>query len=272
MVSYSTKGGTIGGHVDSYHVFLVQGQGARSWTVGRDHILDEAYIDGLRPHEELLRRYEGHLGSMRQQSALLYKEHMESVEKSVDSEKRLNRQIDELRGEREALTLRVTRYQELAALEEKESSNPSSVHKALRDLTRRVTVHEVNEQTLARKYGSLESQLKVEAEARVRAENSLVEIEVSSRKRILYLEQWKSYSVELTERLQRQLAKSVPDSEHNKVLRELEMIREDYLDLLHKEADVRLRLTEQKDLPRKLKRYQHIIYLKRSNILIFKRS
>ena len=47
MVSYSTKGGTIGGHVDSYHVFLVQGQGARSWTVGRDHILDEAYIDGL---------------------------------------------------------------------------------------------------------------------------------------------------------------------------------------------------------------------------------
>ena len=211
----------------------------------------------LEEHEELLRRYEGHLGSMRQQSALLYKEHMESVEKSVDSEKRLNRQIDELRGEREALTLRVTRYQELAALEEKESSNPSSVHKALRDLTRRVTVHEVNEQTLARKYGSLESQLKVEAEARVRAENSLVEIEVSSRKRILYLEQWKSYSVELTERLQRQLAKSVPDSEHNKVLRELEMIREDYLDLLHKEADVRLRLTEQKDLPRKLKRYQH---------------
>ena len=47
MVSYSTKGGTIGGHVDSYHVFLVQGQGARSWTVGRDPVIDEAYIDGL---------------------------------------------------------------------------------------------------------------------------------------------------------------------------------------------------------------------------------
>lgn len=47
MVSYSTKGGTIGGHVDSYHVFLVQGRGARSWTVGRDPVIDEAYIDGL---------------------------------------------------------------------------------------------------------------------------------------------------------------------------------------------------------------------------------
>ena len=47
MVSFSTKDGTIGGHVDSYHVFLVQGQGARRWTVGRAPLRDEAYIDGL---------------------------------------------------------------------------------------------------------------------------------------------------------------------------------------------------------------------------------
>ncbi|GMH51677.1 hypothetical protein TrST_g11013 [Triparma strigata] len=211
----------------------------------------------LSDHEELLRRYEGHLGSMRQQTALLYKDHMEATEKSATSEKRLNRQIDELRAEREALTLRVQRYQELAALEEKESANPSSVHKALRDLTRRVTVHEVNEQQLARKYGSLQEQLKVEAEGRTRAEKSLVEIEVTTRKRTLYLEQCKASLISTTERLQRQLEKSVPEGEHSKALRELELLREDYLDLLHKEADVRLRLTEQKELPRKLKRYQH---------------
>lgn len=47
MVSYSTAGGTIGGHVDSYHVFLVQGQGARCWTIGREPIFEEKYIDGL---------------------------------------------------------------------------------------------------------------------------------------------------------------------------------------------------------------------------------
>lgn len=47
MVSYSTAGGTIGGHIDSYHVFLVQGQGARSWTVGFKPIFDEVYIEGL---------------------------------------------------------------------------------------------------------------------------------------------------------------------------------------------------------------------------------
>lgn len=47
MVSFSTRGGTIGGHVDSYHVFLVQGQGARRWTIGREAVMDEVYIDGL---------------------------------------------------------------------------------------------------------------------------------------------------------------------------------------------------------------------------------
>jgi 50S ribosomal protein L16 3-hydroxylase len=47
MVSFSTAGGTIGGHVDSYHVFLVQGRGARRWTIGRKPVIDEAYIDGL---------------------------------------------------------------------------------------------------------------------------------------------------------------------------------------------------------------------------------
>ena len=47
MVSFSTKGGTIGGHIDSYHVFLVQGQGTRRWTIGHEPIIDEVYIDGL---------------------------------------------------------------------------------------------------------------------------------------------------------------------------------------------------------------------------------
>ena len=47
MASFSTTGGTIGGHVDSYHVFLVQGQGARRWTIGREPVIDEAYIEGL---------------------------------------------------------------------------------------------------------------------------------------------------------------------------------------------------------------------------------
>ena len=47
MVSYSTTGGSVGPHFDSYHVFLVQGQGKRRWTVSNAPITDEIYIKGL---------------------------------------------------------------------------------------------------------------------------------------------------------------------------------------------------------------------------------
>lgn len=47
MVSYSTTGGTVGPHTDSYHVFLVQGIGRRLWTVGETPVQNEDYIEGL---------------------------------------------------------------------------------------------------------------------------------------------------------------------------------------------------------------------------------
>jgi len=47
MISYSATGGSIGPHIDSYHVFLVQGQGRRRWRVGREPIRDEIYVEGV---------------------------------------------------------------------------------------------------------------------------------------------------------------------------------------------------------------------------------
>lgn len=47
MVSYSASGGTVGPHTDSYHVFLVQGIGRRSWTVGDAPATSEDCIEGL---------------------------------------------------------------------------------------------------------------------------------------------------------------------------------------------------------------------------------
>ena len=47
MVSYSTPGGSVGPHVDTYHVFLVQGQGTRRWKIGSNVIEDEVYVKGL---------------------------------------------------------------------------------------------------------------------------------------------------------------------------------------------------------------------------------
>ena len=45
MVSYAVPGGTVGPHVDSYDVFLVQGSGRRRWQVSRQK--DLAFVPGL---------------------------------------------------------------------------------------------------------------------------------------------------------------------------------------------------------------------------------
>lgn len=47
MVSYSAVGGSVGPHTDSYHVFLVQGMGRRTWRIGNSPVVNEEYIEGL---------------------------------------------------------------------------------------------------------------------------------------------------------------------------------------------------------------------------------
>lgn len=47
MVSYSAKGGSVGPHTDSYHVFLVQGIGKRQWVIGDTPMQKEDLIEGL---------------------------------------------------------------------------------------------------------------------------------------------------------------------------------------------------------------------------------
>ncbi len=47
MISLSAKGGTVGPHLDSYHVFLIQGIGQRQWKIGYTAMTDEDCIQGI---------------------------------------------------------------------------------------------------------------------------------------------------------------------------------------------------------------------------------
>lgn len=47
MVSFSPKGGTVGAHADSYHVFLVQGKGQRQWKIANSPTENEDYIKDI---------------------------------------------------------------------------------------------------------------------------------------------------------------------------------------------------------------------------------
>ena len=45
MVSFSAPGGSVGPHTDSYHTFLVQGTGKRTWRISTEKINDDRYAD-----------------------------------------------------------------------------------------------------------------------------------------------------------------------------------------------------------------------------------
>lgn len=47
MVSYATPGGSVGPHVDSYDVFLIQGRGERRWMYGGGPVRDRRLVPGL---------------------------------------------------------------------------------------------------------------------------------------------------------------------------------------------------------------------------------
>ena len=47
MVGFSATGGSVGPHIDSYHVFLTQGMGKRTWKISDAPITDEVFIEGM---------------------------------------------------------------------------------------------------------------------------------------------------------------------------------------------------------------------------------
>lgn len=45
MVSYSAPGGSVGPHIDSYHTFLIQGMGKRTWKISNEPVEDTRLVD-----------------------------------------------------------------------------------------------------------------------------------------------------------------------------------------------------------------------------------
>ena len=75
----------------------------------------------------------------------------------------------------------------------------------------------------------MEEQLKLEAEARARAEGDLIEAETANKTRILYLEQYKAGASEKLTRYAAELEGSVPAAEAAVLARELTALRADHV-------------------------------------------
>jgi hypothetical protein len=110
----------------------------------------------------------------------------------------------------------------------------------LKQYTRKLTVYEVNEAILTRKYHTLMEQYLNEHQIRKAIETDFIEMEGVLKRRVLFLEQYKAQIKGKVEQYQKELELSIPQSDYLIIQNELERLREDYLYSLRRELEARI--------------------------------
>ncbi|CAN0076060.1 unnamed protein product, partial [Ectocarpus fasciculatus] len=264
-----------------------QGQEALRWQLRRLNLPPEEWAEDVRnvnaqlvealeqlqareaeldEHEELIVRYESHLSDMRAQAAALYRDHADREKEYDEKQKASKAEAGVLREERDALAVRARRLQEVLDVEDEAADDPTAPHRALRDLSRKVIVLEVNEAVMARRFASVKEQLQVESEARVASERDFLEMSTAGKTRVLYLEQWKAGASARLLRLQQRLDVSVPEQDLACTRRELEQLQEEFLGLLHSSAESRVEVTKLRGLPERVRQLEEEVSSARTSL------
>lgn len=188
---------------------------------------------------------EDNLVAIKQQLAAIYYDFAQRSEAWESREKEIKAANLALHNERDDLALKVKRMQEMIAVTR--SEDPKTIEDKLMEVSRKLTVYEVNESILARKYTSQAEQLASEQQTRERLEDNFVEMESLLKKRILYLEQYKLAAGSRLGHLQGKVDSSVPQGDYLELQAELECLREEHLKALRREVDARVAALKAKD-------------------------
>lgn len=186
----------------------------------------------------IIASFEDHLVSVKQQVSGLYYDFIKRSSTWESREKECRNEIGKLRDENEDLKLKMKRINELLSV--KRNGTVETLESKLYDLTKRISIHEVNENILSRKYVSKSEQLAAEQELRRKLEIDIADLESSLKKRILYLEQYKHSASAKLEFLQSKLNEAVPSSDYLSLQRELDLLRDDHLNTLQREVNARV--------------------------------
>lgn len=178
------------------------------------------------------------LVNIKSQTAVLY---YDFAEKSVEWERKEKQAKVELLtviGERDDTKLKLKRTQETVELMQRE--DPSELESKLREYSKKISIFEVNEAILARRYTALSEQLNEESAMRRSLEAEFCEMEGALKKRILFLEHNKAEVGRHVDSLQSLLDVSVPQTDYFSLQTELECLREDHLAALSRELNARI--------------------------------
>lgn len=192
----------------------------------------------LEESSALVAGLEDSLVAIKQQMASVYYDFAQRSESWEAREKEMKAANISLHNERDDLQLKVRRMQEVTSHLNRE--DPKSIEDKLMEVSRKLTIYEVNEAILARKYTSQAEQLANEQQTRERIEANFVEMESLLKKRILYLEHYKLSAGSRLGYLQGRVDSSVPQGDYLELQTELECLREEHLKALRREVDARV--------------------------------
>lgn len=200
---------------------------------------------------------EENLVAIKQQMTALYYDYAQRSDSWEAREAAFKKEAAALNDERDDLRLKLRRMQDMAELLQKEDKE--SIGLQLTDLTRKVTIYEVNEAVLSRKYIAQSEQLQQEQAARQLLEGDFVEMESSLKKRILYLEQYKLAAGARIGHLQGRVDSSVSQGDYLALQAEIDVLREDHLNTLRREVEARMSALKALDQARELRSARIII-------------
>ena len=205
----------------------------------------------LQSQRSVVSGLEDNLIAIKQQLAALYTDFAQRADSWDSREKEYKDHNNELVLERDNLRIKVQRYEQ--AVNQMKADNPNSVESKLNDLNRKLTIHEVNENILSRKFVSQNEKIQADDETRGNLERDFAEMEATLKTRILYLEQYKSSVSCRLAFIQAKLDTSVPEEDFVAVNAELQSLREDHLNTLRREVEGRIFSLKSQDQARELR-------------------
>ena len=208
----------------------------------------EEEINGQR---SIITNLEETLTTIKQQMAALYHDYAHKADAWDSREKQYKTHTTRLIEERDNLKLKVQRFDDMLNQLKKEDS--ASIETKCAELNRKVTIYEVNEAVLSRKFVAQQEQIQGDLELRQQLEYDFAEMESILKKRILYLEQFKLSASARIGYLQGKLDTSVPQEDFFEINKELDCLREDHLNALRREVEARVAVLKVQDQGREIK-------------------
>jgi len=199
----------------------------------------------LQQQKVVIDNLEDYLVEVKQQMAAMYFEYAQRANEWEEREKAMKKETSSLISERDDLSLKLKRAEETVDLLDREDKGDEAttmrrLEEKIKEYSRKVTVYEVNEAVLSRKFLAMSEQMTEEQTIRKRLESDFVEMEGVLKRRVLFLEQYKSMAGPKLTRLQSELDNCVPQSDYIAVQNELEGLREDHLYALRRELEARV--------------------------------